>query len=85
MITKNWLHKGVSKKGVLKSGGSVEIKKGIYTSINGCPIKSCKCKKGPWLLVNFGYDKYRKEVSGITYYFKNSIEFYEFLNSKHLN
>lgn len=87
MIIKNWTHKHVDKNGILKSGGSVAIKKGVHSSSsNGCKIELCKCQKGLWILINFGYDKIRKSISGKTYYFENSIEFTSFIkNNKYLH
>jgi hypothetical protein len=80
MTTKNWTHKNVNAKGVVKTGGSVNVIQGIRTSLtNGCKIPTCKCIKGFWVSVNFGYDKKNKSVSGITFYFDNSIEFDNFL------
>lgn len=82
MITKIWTHKNVTQKGIVKSGGSVNTKEGIYSSLShSCSIGSCKCAKGLWVAMNFGYDKRRKSVSGITFYFDNSIELAEFFRN----
>ena len=84
MIIKNWTHHHVNENGILKSGGSVDLKKVIRTSSSdGCLIESCKCQKGLWVSINYGYDKKRKVLSGVTYYFANSIEFNAF--TKKLN
>lgn len=80
MTIKNWTHQNVNAKGVVKTGGSVITKQGIYTSLtHGCTIPTCKCIKGFWVSVNFGFDKKSKCVSGITFYFDNEIEFNNFL------
>ena len=82
MITKTWSYKNVNQKGILKSGGSAELKKGIYSSIlNSCDIESCKCVKELWATINFGYNKKRKSISGITFYFDSLIEFEGFLKN----
>ncbi len=72
MIIKNWTHQNANKKGILKSGGSVKIEKGISTSLTcSCTINNCKCNKEFWLSINFGYNTKDKTVSGITFYFKD--------------
>ena len=86
MNTRIWTHENVNKKGIIKSGGGVQIKPGIYTSIfHSCTLKSCKCSKDHWVCINFGYDKKRKSVSGITFYFQNDVEFSNFMINKYLD
>ena len=76
MRFKRWTHKNVNIYGVLKSGGSVSTKKEVITSLtNKCTIESCKCHKVPWMSINFGYNKKKKSVSGITFYFSEESEF----------
>ena len=80
MTIRSWIYNNVNKKGVVKSGGTVETKKGINSSkLHGCTLPSCKCIKGDWVSISLGYDAEKKTVSGITFYFDNSAEFEEFL------
>lgn len=82
MTIKNWTHKNVNSKGIVKAGGSVSLKRGISTSVeNGCAIPTCKCIKGSWVSINFGYDRSNKSVSGTTLYFDNAIQFKNFIRN----
>lgn len=83
MVTRIWTHYNVTQNGKIKFGGAVFTKAGIYTSlVHGCTIKTCKCIKGYWVTINFGYDKKRKSVTGMTFYFnKNRKAFYDFLDN----
>ena len=79
MIIKKWKYKNVTRNGVVKSGGAVKVKKGLYTSIDdSCKIISCKCYKGHWISVNLGYNNKQKSVSGRTFYFDSMKEFNDF-------
>ena len=80
MTVKSWTHENINKNGIKKSGGRINTKKGIYSSeLHACTLPFCKCIKGDWVSINFGYDAKKKAVSGITFYFDNTIEFDEFL------
>lgn len=80
MNTKEWIYKNVSKSGAISSGGFIEIKKGLYTSLhNRCKISDCNCIKKHWFCINFGYCKKDKSVSGITFYFDSISEFTDFI------
>ncbi len=82
MTIKNWTHKNVNSKGIVKGSGSVNLKKGISTSVeNGCTIPTCKCYKGSWLTISFGYDRKNKSISGTTLFFNNSAEFNNFISN----
>ena len=71
MTSKVWTHKDVNSEGKVKSGGSVVFKKGIYTSLShGCKIDSCKCRKGFWLSINFGYNKKERQYPGLQFILK---------------
>jgi hypothetical protein len=80
MTTKVWDYGEVSPTGIIKSGGTIRVKKAIHTYVfDGCTLPECKCFKGPWVSFNFGYDKKRKTVSGITCRFDTPTEFDKFL------
>ncbi len=80
MTIKKWTYNHVNKTGILKSGGSVHTKKGVYSSeLHGCSTGLCKCTKEDWVSINLGYNAKEKTVSGITFYFNNPIEFNKFL------
>lgn len=82
MNTRIWTHNNVNYNGSIKSGGSVQVKAGIYTSLyHSCTLKSCSCSKRIWITMNFGYDKKRKSVSGITFHFDNNMEISKFIKS----
>jgi spore coat protein U-like protein len=82
MEIKEWVHKNVSPDGFLKTGGRVKTEKGICTSqTDGCTIKTCRCVKGHWVSLNFGYDKKQKTVSGITLYCTNKKEYNQLLTA----
>jgi len=85
MTVKQWSHSNVDKFGHLKSGGKINVIEGVYTSEqHACTLPECKCDKRPWIMINFGYSKENREVSGVTIYFDSQIIFNKFLQQSNL-
>jgi hypothetical protein len=82
MTVKQWHHENVNRKGMLKSGGGVSIKKRItFSSKDGCTIENCKCGKGYWVCINLGYNTEKKSVTGTTLHFDSAKEYNAFIKN----
>lgn len=80
----HWNHKKVRPDGILITSDGQKIPLGIVPKIirspddGGCGCKDCDCEKMWAISINYGYNKKKSSVNGLTIIFDNQAEFMNF-------